>query len=269
LSVRTYQRFQREQPEELSAPEVQRIAALAEAIPALWNAASTSPADRQTIVRHLIDQVVLTVRGATEMVDAAIHWQGGHVTHQELTRPVARYDQLHDFEQLKARLTELWASGSSASEIAERLNAEGFHMPRGTHRHTRKTIRKLIHEWGLAEPARERAGADRAHLRSDEYWLLDLAKKLGIHRGTLAHWCRRGWVHARRMGKPGSWWVIWADAEEQDRMRRLYAYGRGNPDQSGQRYPAELRTPKPREDSTAKETRKRRKGSRLPIERID
>src|SRR5207244_152905 len=36
-----YHRFQREQPATLSASEVQQIAALAEAIPLLWNASST------------------------------------------------------------------------------------------------------------------------------------------------------------------------------------------------------------------------------------
>ncbi len=252
-----YQRFQRQQPEELSASEVQRITALAESIPPLWNAASTTAAERQTIVRHLIDYVVLTVKGDTELVDMAIHWQGGHLTRHELTRPVARYDQLHDFARLKERLKELWTSGCSSSEIAQALNAEGLHMPRGKHQHTRKTVRKLIHEWGLAEPARERVGADRVHLRSDEYWLLDLAKSLSINRGTLARWCRLGWVHARRMGKPGSWWVIWADAQEQDRMRRLYAYGRGCPGPDGSRYPKELRTPKPRPQGNQSMPRKR------------
>ena len=57
---------------------------------------------------------------------------------------------------------------------------------------------------------------------------------------------RRGWVHARRLTGPCSWWVVWADAEERDRLRRLYAYGRGCPGPHGSRYPKELRTPKPR-----------------------
>jgi DNA invertase Pin-like site-specific DNA recombinase len=242
-----YQRFQRVQPEELSASEVQRITALAESIPMLWSAASTTAAERQTIVRHLIDQVVLTAQGETEMVGVAIRWRGGHLTHHELTRPVARYEQLRDFVQLKERITGLWTAGSTTTAIAERLNQEGFHMPRGQHRHTRKTVRKLIDAWGLSQPKRVQLEAARAQLQPNEYWLLDLGRELGINRATLARWCRRGWVHARRLTGPCAWWVVWADAEERDRLRRLYAYGRGCPGPHGSRYPKELRTPKPRQ----------------------
>lgn len=241
-----YQRFQREQPEELSASEMQRIATLAESIPTLWNAASTSATERQTIVRHLIDQVVLTVEGETEMVGVTIHWRGGYLTHHDLTRPVARYEQLRDFVQLKERITGLWTSGCSTTGIAQTLNKEGFHMPSGR-QHTRKTVRKLIDVWGLSEPKRAQLDAARAQLQPNEYWLLDLGPELGINRATLARWCRRGWVHARRLVGSCSWWVVWADAEERDRLRRLYAYGRGCAGPQGSRYPKELRTPKPRD----------------------
>jgi len=246
-----YQRFQSEQPEKLSVLEMEQIAALAEDIPKLWNAASTSAAERQTIVRHLIDNVVLTVKDKSELVEMTIHWRGEYLTHHELTRPVARYEQLHDFARLKERITALWKSGCTTTTIAETLNAEGFHMPRGRHQqgehqHTRKTVRKLIDEWGLSQPKRAQLDVLRARLQPHEYWLIDLGRELGVNRATLARWCRRGWVHARRLTGPCSWWVIWADAEEQDRLRRLYAFGRGCPGPEGSRYPKELRTPKSR-----------------------
>jgi hypothetical protein len=109
-------------------------------------------------------------------------------------------------------------------------------MPRGRHQHTRKTVRKLIDAWGLSEPKRAQLDAARAQLLPNEYWLLDLGRKLDINRATLARWCRRGWVHARRLQGPFSWWVVWADAEERDRLRRLYAYGRGCAGPQGSRY---------------------------------
>jgi hypothetical protein len=107
-------------------------------------------------------------------------------------------------------------------------------------------VRKLIDAWGLSEPKRAQLEAARAQLQPNEYWLLDLGRELGINRATLARWCCRGWVHARRLSGPCSWWVVWADAEERDRLRHLYAYGRGCPGPHGSRYPKELRMPKPR-----------------------
>ena len=35
---------------------------------------------------------------------------------------------------------------------------------------------------------------------------------------TLHRWVRVGWVHARKLPTPGGHWVIWADADELDRM---------------------------------------------------
>jgi len=89
-----YARFQAEQPAALTAEERAAIQRLATAIPALWQAPTTTAADRQAIVRQLVERVVVTVHGESEQVDAQIHWFGGHGTQTTLIRPVARLDQL-------------------------------------------------------------------------------------------------------------------------------------------------------------------------------
>ena len=44
---------------------------------------------------------------------------------------------------------------------------------------------------------------------------------------TLHRWVRVGWVRARKLPTPGGHWVIWADADELDRMRRIRTCPRG------------------------------------------
>lgn len=56
-----YARFCRQQPAGLSAAERAQIRALAQDLPALWRAASTTAADRQRIVRLLVEEVVVLV----------------------------------------------------------------------------------------------------------------------------------------------------------------------------------------------------------------
>src|SRR2546423_7770224 len=63
-----YARFCRSQPEGLSAAERAQIQALAQDLPALWRAAGTTAADRQRIVRLLVEQVVVAVQGDSERV---------------------------------------------------------------------------------------------------------------------------------------------------------------------------------------------------------
>jgi hypothetical protein len=122
-----YTRFQAEQPATLTVEEEQAIRRLATAIPAFWQTPTTTAADRQAIVRQLLERVVITVRGESEQVEAQIHWLGGYATQATLIRPVARLDQLSYYPQLVARVIALHAAGEGPSAIARQLNAEGWH----------------------------------------------------------------------------------------------------------------------------------------------
>jgi hypothetical protein len=125
-----YDRFVREQPPTLAAGDRDRIRELAENIPELWQATETSAADRKEIVRCLVERVVVDVPQASEHVGMTIHWQGGRMTHHEIVRPVKTYAQLQDHDRLMAHLREWHDEGDTASQIAAKLNAAGFVMPR-------------------------------------------------------------------------------------------------------------------------------------------
>src|SRR5207247_8232612 len=88
-----YDRFLRSAPAELSDTALSSIRALAADLPAVWSAATTTPADRQRIARLLLQRVVVTVNKASERVDVTLHWVGGAVRSHTISRPVARYSQ--------------------------------------------------------------------------------------------------------------------------------------------------------------------------------
>ena len=71
-----YDRFVREQPRQLTTAEREAVRALATDIPALWKATSTTAADRKAVVRHLVERVVVTVQGESELVDVSVEWVG-------------------------------------------------------------------------------------------------------------------------------------------------------------------------------------------------
>src|SRR5262249_38972012 len=121
-----YERWVRAQPPQLSPAERQRIQILAENIPSLWQSAETAMGDRKEIARCLIERVEVRVRPDSEQTEVTIVWQGGWVGRHEVARAVLRYEQLHDYEQLRERLGQLRREGRSAAAIAACLNAEGF-----------------------------------------------------------------------------------------------------------------------------------------------
>ena len=62
---------------------------------------------------------------ATEQrVDVLIRWAGGFESRYALRRPVRAYEQLDDFERLRARLGELRRAGWRSPRIAAQLNAK-------------------------------------------------------------------------------------------------------------------------------------------------
>jgi hypothetical protein len=126
-----YDHFQGERPARLSEDDRDAVRALSADIPALWHAATTTPSERQQVVRHLVERVVLTAPPAQEVADVCIHWAGGFVSRHQLRRPVARYKQLADFDRLNQRVAQLRSETCSAPRIAAKLNEEGWRAPRG------------------------------------------------------------------------------------------------------------------------------------------
>src|SRR5438046_1018190 len=85
---------------------------------------------------------------------------------------------------------------------------------------------------------------DRRLLRPHEWTLQRLAQKLKVKPNTLLRWCRVGWVQTRRLSGATCRWLVWADADELNRLRRLRDCRLNM--SSNERYPRELTTPKPR-----------------------
>lgn len=237
-----YACFQRDCPTQLLPHERQQILALATDLPALWHADSTTPEDRQTIARLLLEQVAVAVEGNTDRVDVELRWAGGFVSRHTLTRPVQTYGQLSNYDELVARIDALRAKRQTLSEIAATLNAEGFHPPKRARLFTKATLNRFLRERGVRTGALPRSVTSEQHLEVDEQWLADLAAELAMPTVTLHRWRQVGWVISRKVTAAGGRWAIYADDRELDRLRRLRDSPRGWP----QPYPTELITPKPR-----------------------
>lgn len=236
-----YAKFCRVQPARLSAAEQEQVRALAGDIPALWQAETTTAADRQRLVRMLIERVEIEVQGQSEQVDIAIHWKGDCVTRHRLLRGVQRYEQLADYPRLQARLSELRGAGKSMAEIAGCLNAEGFHPPRRVACFTGGMVAGLLARQGTR--GTQQRGLEVARLLRPGEWLLaDLACHLGMPQTTLHRWRKAGWVRARKLSLPGGPWAMVASGPERRRLARLRRFQGQKPNHP---IPEELTTPEP------------------------
>jgi hypothetical protein len=215
-----YQRFGATQPRVVSAIEQEQIRALAEDIPRLWHAGTTTIGDRRQIVRFLIERIVVEVQGDSERVTATIHWLGGNASRHELTRAVQSYEQLSDYAALWQRVRDLSDKGLSHADIARHLHEEGYRPPKRAERFTNLIVGNLLAKRGRSGP-RPKALSARGLLKAGEWLLSDLARKLSMPSATLHRWRKAGWVGARKLGIAGGHWALWAPPKELQRLTNL------------------------------------------------
>jgi DNA invertase Pin-like site-specific DNA recombinase len=246
-----YARFQQGSPTQLSQHEREQIRSLAQDLPALWEAESTTPEDRQRIARLLLEQVTVTVEGNTDRVDVELRWAGGFVSRHPLSRPVQTYEQLSNYDELITRIDTLRGEHKTLADIAAKLNAEGYHPPKRSRQFTPAILSRFLRERGVRSGPWPRSVTDSGPLAADEWWLAALAAKLAMPIATLHRWQRVGWVTSRKVTEAGGRWAIYADADELTRLRQLRDAPRGWP----QPYPTELITPKPKNNESTTKTR--------------
>ena len=236
--AREYEDFQRRQPLMLNEAQRELILHLAQDIPALWASPTTTPQDRQQIVRMLVDRIELNIEGDTEQTEITITWAGGFTTQHHLNRTVISYSQRSDLDRLIARIVQLRQAGHSLKQAAKQLNQEGIVPLRGC-RFTNYMLSRLLVQRGLYLPY-GRKRPESVVLGEHEWWLPDLADELEMPRTSLNHWHDIGWVHGRKLPGLRGRLILWADDKEVDRLKRLRQTRRRWSDCP---YPKELTTP--------------------------
>jgi hypothetical protein len=217
-----YTRFVQAQPPLLSQAEREAIAQLAQNIPALWHAPTTTMAERTEIVRQIIQRVIVAGEGRSERLQMTIEWVGGGRTTGLTTRPISHIAHLSDYPRLCERIRTLAHEGYNITQITELLAHEGFRSPKHARPFSRQSVIELMRRLGVHQPRRHR----RPPLQEHEWWLSDLERELEKSNSTLHQWRKRGWLQAR-WHEYSKRWVAWADAAELQRLKERSALPAG------------------------------------------
>ncbi len=142
------------------------------------------------------------------------------------------FAQLRDADQLKKRIVELKRAGFTIPSIAANLNEEGFSPPRRCHPFDVRQVWGLLSRFGLTKKR------EVVRLGPEEWMLGELAKTSAMSREKLRDWVRKSWVHGRQTPTQKIC-VVWADADELDRLRRLQSLSKPGVHS----YPPDLTTP--------------------------
>jgi DNA invertase Pin-like site-specific DNA recombinase len=128
---REYATWKLENQSEITPQNRQEILAIGEDLPKVWNAESTTNADRKYLLRLIVKQVIVDQKREQGKVWFQINWQTGACTQHIFTRTCISYREHGEAARIERRVRELHANGVNDRLIAETLNAEGLRTTYG------------------------------------------------------------------------------------------------------------------------------------------
>lgn len=161
-------------------------------LPEIWNVKLLSDAQKKTLLRSLIDKVVIH-RLAPDQVRTRVVWRGGATTSDVVRVTVGKFAWLSGAVEMETTIQRMTAEGHSDAVIAEHLTAAGHRSPRAD-RVLESTVRLARLRLGLMRKAHQ------SHPRRVEGFLTigQLAKKLGVSRWWINDRIANGTIKAER-----------------------------------------------------------------------
>ena len=92
-----YERFRREQPPAPGPNEIAALQSLAQDLPAVWHATTTTQEERQTLVRLMLERILVAVIDGSERVPRRMplaRWQPHNSSHDASGRPAGNAEHL-------------------------------------------------------------------------------------------------------------------------------------------------------------------------------
>jgi DNA invertase Pin-like site-specific DNA recombinase len=163
----TYTQAQKQARFALSAEEEREVRQLAQDLPAVWHAPTTTDRERKELLRHAIAEVQLDGVTFPGKIDIRVTWRSGAVTRRQIERLKVGSWAPSTANEVIERIRAL-AAEHTVAEIVETLNREGFRSAHGRvfHEHhvrylarrhhivvttSAKSLRAKGHSWRIPE----------------------------------------------------------------------------------------------------------------------
>jgi DNA invertase Pin-like site-specific DNA recombinase len=188
----------------LSPAQREQIRWLAQDLPAVFQAPTTTFAQRKQLLRWLIKDVTLSKRG--NIIDLAIRWQTEALTHLAIPRHKKSWEMSQTSQHVVARVREL-APTHPDTQIAALLHAEGAVSGKGGV-FTASKVEWIRYAYAIPLCCPERPSAAPTGQRGDgRYSARGAADLLNVDVSTIAQWCQQGKLEAVRAMPHGPRWI--------------------------------------------------------------
>jgi hypothetical protein len=188
----------------VTSEERTQILALAHDVPLVWQAPTTTTAERKHLLRLLIKDVTLTKQATA--IAIAVRWQTEAGTTLTIPRPKHVADTTRTAPAVLTRIREL-ALTQTDEQIAAQLNAEHLHSGCGGTFSANK-VRGLRFVYHIQSSCPRGPTACPTGQRGDgRYSARAAAALLNVSLSTIVEWCKEGKLEGIQSVPHGPWWV--------------------------------------------------------------
>jgi len=197
----------------LDEVERQAVGQLADDLPAVWHAPTTTARDRKRLLRLVIRDVTLKAGPQGRSAEITILWSGQTVTEHSVMCPPRGWHCVTD-AAIVERIREL-TQGLPDHRVADTLNAEGIRTQTGK-RWTRQGVYSIRRQHKISTGCP--IGSSSSSARGDGLVpVKTVAKALGVSESLVRLWARQGIIESDQRIPGSQRWVRIAD----DDMARL------------------------------------------------
>jgi DNA invertase Pin-like site-specific DNA recombinase len=188
----------------ISPQERERILALVQNLPTIWQAETTTYTERKELLRLLIKDVTLSRQDTT--IQIGIRWQTEALTELSIPRPKPGGQEHRTAPAVVARIRQL-APSHTDHQIAALLNQDGLTTGFGEP-FTGRSVRWVRRQDGIPTGCPEAPSACPSGQRADgRYCTRAAAELLNVSESTIILWCQSGRLDNLQAVPHGPRWI--------------------------------------------------------------
>jgi hypothetical protein len=200
-----YRQYQEKQTPPLSREQQAQVRLLANDLPRLWHAATTTAKDRKRILRLLLKDITLEKRPTAHQAILHLRWQGDATEDLVVELPLNAADRWRYPEALVNKVRQR-AQQQTDPQIALALNQEGLHSAKGR-AFTASMIAWIRGKHRIPAPLQQHPGA---------LTVRQLSQKFAVSQHVVYYWLEKGLVTARRPRPNGQMWITLTAQQERE-----------------------------------------------------
>lgn len=165
-------------------------------LPELWDAKLLKTSQKKSLLRSLIDKVVIH-RIAHDQVKVRVVWRGGATTREIVRVTVGKFAWLSGAKEMEETIVRMTNEGHSDKEIAAQLTADGHCSPQAD-----KVLESTVRNVRLRKGILRRSHQSHPYRIPGYLTISQLARKLGISRWWISDRISNGTIKAKKNKKP-------------------------------------------------------------------